>query len=184
MRHRDAAQTLVFAAHCAMGTGHGVVRRSIFTFTARKIEQAGSRGCHSRWRHTERVSREKTGQRRLRALPLSYLPINGGEGRIRTDNHALRRRSNSNLTTRKENHRENGRPGWSWIFSVEVTLISLPRESGASTESCTPLSAVPGRCIADYALPAWSRRKDLHLRSPSGCAFTARCNCFSATPRL
>jgi hypothetical protein len=29
----------------------------------------------------------------------------------------------------------------------------------------------------------WSRRKDSHLRSPVDDAFTARCNCCSATPR-
>lgn len=29
----------------------------------------------------------------------------------------------------------------------------------------------------------WSRRKDSHLRSPGGAAFTGRCNCCSATPR-
>jgi len=42
--------------------------------------------------------------------------------------------------------------------------LTALRKNGASTESCTPLSAVPGRCIAHYALPAWSRRKDLHLQ--------------------
>ena len=40
----------------------------------------------------------------------------------------------------------------------------------------------------DASLPtlcrqSWSRREDLHLRSPGDGAFTARCNCCSATPR-
>lgn len=64
----------------------------------------------------------------LRALPLSYLPIDG-EDRTRTDNHALSKRSNPDLTARKLN--------------------------GAHRRSCTGLSGLQGRHVARYVWQAW-----------------------------
>ena len=48
------------------------------------------------------------------------------------------------------------------------TVPPRPQKTGASTGTCAPLSALPRQSVAIYGLDAWSKRKDLHLRSPSG----------------
>src|SRR6476620_1424474 len=48
------------------------------------------------------------------------------------------------------------------------TVPPRPHENGASTGTCAVLSVLPRQSVAFYGLDAWSKRKDLHLRSPSG----------------
>jgi hypothetical protein len=42
------------------------------------------------------------------------------------------------------------------------------KKNGASTGTCALLTVLPRQSVAFYGLDAWSKRKDLHLRSPSG----------------
>jgi hypothetical protein len=78
-------------------------------------------------RPIEEVSRENTDQRR--ALPLSYLPVDGGEDWIRTNNHVQVDEVTLTSLPGKESQGE-----WATRvvlddrFNVEVTLISLPCE--------------------------------------------------------
>lgn len=83
-----------------------------------------------------------------RALPLSYFPVNAGEGRIRTGNHARWRRSIPDLTTWKMEPaaggaKRNGTPqAWAegpsaasqlhWPVPVYRTGPSLPTSGGHS----------------------------------------------------
>lgn len=49
-----------------------------------------------------------------------------------------------------------------------VYCSTTSAKNGASTGTCAPLSVLPRQSVAFYGLDAWSKRKDLHLRSPSG----------------
>ena len=49
-----------------------------------------------------------------------------------------------------------------------VYYFATSAKTGASTGTCALLAVLPRQSVAIYGLDAWSKRKDLHLRSPSG----------------
>lgn len=71
-----------------------------------------------------------------------------------------------NWCGRRESHPHELAP--TGISGRRVCCSATSAESGSGTETCAPLFPIPTGCVASYALPAWSRRKDLHLRSPRG----------------
>ncbi len=122
--------------------------------------------------------RSRTGLVRLTRPARRYLRLTGigRRDRIRTCTGLRPRVSETrvyafhhppkNWCGRRESHPHELAP--TGISGRRVCCSATSAENGSGTETCAPLFPIPTGCVASYALPAWSRRKDLHLRSPRG----------------
>ena len=120
--------------------------------------------------------RSRTGLVRLTRPARRYLRLTGigRRDRIRTCTGLRPRVSETrvyafhhppkNWCGRRESHPHELAP--TGISGRRVCCSATSAENESGTETCAPLFPIPTGCVASYALPAWSRRKDLHLRSP------------------